>query len=311
MLFIHSDFFDLSIADKFDGIITDIPYKRAFKGHLHEEDFDFRLFFDKVNNMTLDDAFLITFSNEKCLFDLRLYCERSGWKYHTMLVWHKPGIHNPHGWSLPLYSCEYILFFYKGRGKEFFNFQKGIKRAKYARKKSLHTVKESSNPYSYPAYQSVIECKFPSGWKRVKFPDGRNFKPEKPPGFSWLFFNIICGQKFEPKTGKPIPRFKQANQIKVLDPFTGTGNLLMAFENAIGVDISAEQIIEKIDGKTIKVHIDFPIIDSEIKQTDYSPEPELDEEEIAMETSTKKSVKSKQKIPQSSLKDFCDFKSEQ
>jgi len=265
MHFINADYFTVELGEGiFDAVITDIPYKKSQKGRYHEEDFSFRAFFEKTFKECKKDAVLITFSNEKCMLDLRLFCESSGWKYHTMNVWFKPNIHNPTDSNVPLKNCEFILYFFKGGGYKMLNFLNGSKyKVESVRKSSLYTDRPCKNRFHYGHYQMTLQLSvlppmkkykaakkqikqrfptFPSGWKRAKIMvNGKPkcFAPEKPLGFSWFFWNILMGEKFDAETEKRSPRRRE---IKVLDPFAGTGALLSAFPTGIGVDICREQL---------------------------------------------------------------------
>lgn len=139
MRFILGDYFDmdLSEAGQFDGIVTDPPFKGAFRNKLGEQDFDFNLFMDKSNKETKPVSFLITFANFLCAVDFVNAAKQSEWKFHDIVIWDKhPYASHWGGVDHPLGYTEYVVFFTKGpsKGKRFeYSFQTGEIKKPYQR----------------------------------------------------------------------------------------------------------------------------------------------------------------------------------
>jgi hypothetical protein len=94
------------------------------KGKLNESMFDVAEFLEKADKLTKPNAFLICFSNFAMILDLRSICQNTNWKFRTYQIWDKSArVRNWIAWSMPLRTCEFILFFTKGEFK--FNFKTG------------------------------------------------------------------------------------------------------------------------------------------------------------------------------------------
>lgn len=209
--FINDDYFQLKFQQKFDGIITDIPYKNAIKNKLNEENFDLLLFLDKTDKDSKVNAFLITFANFLNFKDLVNLSIQTNWKFHTFQIWNKEPCRTWISWQYPLRTTEFIVYFKKGDFK--FNFKNGIVKEKVNRNSfggSLKNTSKNQNENSYGMYSEIINIK---KGKSIKHPT------EKPIEFSQMFANIVGKDNF------------------VLDCCCGTGNLLTNFENSIGIDI--------------------------------------------------------------------------
>lgn len=61
---------DKNHNNMYDGIVTDIPFKGAIKGKLHEEQFNFDEYFLLVNRVIKEKGFIISFVNVRCFIDL-------------------------------------------------------------------------------------------------------------------------------------------------------------------------------------------------------------------------------------------------
>ncbi len=237
MKFLLSDYFavDLGVGT-FDGAIVDHPYKGCMKGKLGEAEFSIDAMMRKLARECRH--FLINFANEKNIFDLRLFAKDAGWKYATMLIWNKHNARAPPSWNRPLHHTEFVLFFTKGDFQ--FNFQTGTKGEPYRRSKMgcrLVSSKPNTKTFSLGVIDEIVD--FPVPNRKGKHPY------MKPPQFSDLFHQILCGQKYEPKTGTPLPL---AHEPRVLDPCCGSGTLLHTFPDSVGVDIEDWGIV---DGEAI------------------------------------------------------------
>jgi len=228
MKFILADYFTADLGSAvFDGCITDIPYKDSIKGRLNEKEFSFDAFFRKVHRETKPDAFLVSFSNEKCIFDFRLWARDTGWRFDAMITWDKPNSRRFISWSHPLHHTEYVLFFSKGKFK--FNFMDGTIKPPVMRKSfggAMIATSPNQKSFSLGMFDEIVHFPVPS--KRGMHP------AMKPVQFSSLFHDILCSVKRDRHTGEVLPPAPEPN---VIDPFCGSGNLLRCFPDSIGVDI--------------------------------------------------------------------------
>jgi DNA modification methylase len=214
MQFEQKNFFETSISQKFAGICTDPPYKGCIDGKLEEQTFDVAAFMKKCNEITQPDAFLIVFTNFAMSYDLREFAKQNGWKFAGYQIWDKSPCRTWIAWSLPLRTCEFILYFTKGTFK--FCFKNGEIHEKVNRKHfggSLKETSENQNKVSYGMFEEIIRI---SG--NIK---NRIHPTEKPAEFSKMFYQIT----------------QSTEQSFVCDPFCGSGNLLSSFKNSIGYDI--------------------------------------------------------------------------
>jgi len=255
MDFVNDNYFTYEFPPgTFDGIVTDPPYPGAIKNVLGEEFFDFDAFMKKTDIETKPASFLITFSNFLSAVDFINASRSTNWAFYTIQIWDKRKT-NLIGPSMPLRSTEYILYFRKGPGKSKakkfkFTFATGVKGAPYSGRKTVGfgLAKEAAKKMDYstgmyaemfstqdfikkdPFFsqnpdidldplnieQTIIDDKSPPR-------DPNKIHPtQKPNEFSYYFAHVVQG--VEEKT--------------VLDPFCGSGNLLRAFPNAMGVDIT-------------------------------------------------------------------------
>lgn len=101
MNFIQTNYFNYQFNQKFDGIITDIPYKGAITNKLNEEKFNFFQFMNKIFNETKENSFFIIFSNFLCANDLINIGKEIGWKFHTYQIWNKMPFRTWISWNYP------------------------------------------------------------------------------------------------------------------------------------------------------------------------------------------------------------------
>lgn len=244
MKFIQGDYFGMDFTDNpFDGIISDVPYKGAITGKLGEAEFDFDQFMSKAFAETKKDGFLISFINFFGAIDMINAGRNAGWNFHVYQIWMKQAS-TWIAWSFPLRRCEFLLFFSKGKFK--FTFWTGEKLPAYKRSSFGGSLKETQRfqgEFSFPVVKEILG---PDDEIKLVFDNGTektvNFKQlskakrvhptEKPEGFSWMLKQVVSSSipPREKKNKSPVERY-------VLDPFCGSGRLLEAFPNSVGVDI--------------------------------------------------------------------------
>jgi DNA modification methylase len=211
-MLIKANYFDWNCDNKFDAIITDPPYKEVFKNELFENELDYNEMFYKFDKDLKENAALILFSNFMQIPSLvSIATESFGFKLHTYQIWDKSPIRNWISWQLPLRTTEFILYFKKGNFR--YSFKDGTEKPKYKRSsfgsEFIHQ-KENTNEVSYGIFEDIIRL---SNIQKNKI-----HPTQKPIEFSEMFKKIV-------------------GDVKVLDPFCGSGNLIKSFSNAIGIDI--------------------------------------------------------------------------
>lgn len=211
MKFIKTDYFNWDSDMLFDAIITDPPYKDAFKNQLNEENLNYNMMFSKFSINLKDVAAVVMFSNFMQIPKIIPKAEEYGFKLHCYQVWDKSPTRNWIAWSYPLRTTEFILYFSKGKYK--YSFKDGTEKPRYKRSSfgtEFIQQKESKNEVSYGMYEDIL--RIPNRHKKKIHPT------QKPIEFSSIFKQIL-------------------GDIDVLDPFCGSGNLIKTFTNGIGIDI--------------------------------------------------------------------------
>lgn len=210
--FIQTDFFTYPFTESIQGIITDVPYKGCLTNKLEEQDFDVAWFLQKCDELTPKDSFLITFSNMAMILDMRSFAKDTNWIFQTYQIWNKEPLRTWIAWSKPLRTCEFILYFTKGNYK--LNFKDGTIKEKVNRKSfggSLKQTSPNTNKKSFGMYSEILT---------YKTPKTKIHPTQKPTEFSSMFKQVL---------GQP--------DGIILDPFCGSGSLLKAFNNSIGIDV--------------------------------------------------------------------------
>lgn len=211
MHFIQTDYFLFHPSVPFEGIVTDIPYKGCISDVFYEKRFNFHTFLQKADHDTLPNSFLITFCNLLCLHDLLNACVDTSWHYHCYAIWNKEPLRTWISWSLPLRSCEFILFLKKGNFQ--YCFKNGQIHLPYKRSSFGGELKDSTpntNEIAEGCYSEIFT---------FKSPRNKIHPTQKPAEFSKVFSRITHNPTF------------------ILDPFCGSGSLLSAFPDATGIDI--------------------------------------------------------------------------
>jgi len=184
MDFIQSDFFLYQFGEKFDGFISDPPYKKCVRGKLNEAMFDVAEFLEKADQLTKKNAFLICFSNFAMTLDLRTKCQNTAWKFKAYQIWDKSHrVRNWISWSMPLRTCEFILYFTKGTFK--FDFKNGeikppVHRSSFGGK--LKNTNRNDRANSYGMFQEIV-C--------FETPADKIHPTQKPAEFSPMYVGIF------------------------------------------------------------------------------------------------------------------------
>lgn len=220
MQFIQGDFFKLELDNDFDAVITDPPYKGVttdncpVEGRLGELDFCMELFLTRADEITKKDAALIVFGNFINCAEFHHLSKKTSWKFIAEQVWDKRPTRNWISWSRPLRHCEYYIYLAKGKFR--YSFKTGKVKPKVNRNSFGGPLRSavSANPtkVSYEMYEQIVTYKV----------DHKNkvHPTEKPIDFSEMFRKNL-----------------NMDNPKVIDPFCGSGNLLHAFPDAVGVDL--------------------------------------------------------------------------
>lgn len=237
-LYYKNNFFIMNFSEilkkyQIDGIITDIPYKNCIKNVCKEKEFDFQLFFQKIEEITPKNSFLISFCNMRCFLDLIKYSKNTKWEFHTYQIWNKEPTRNWISYSLPLRTCEFIIYFKSGNFK--FDFRNGIIK-KPIKRTSFGSQAKNTQKRTIKKYPTDKEIDFLNNLSKEK----GIYKVEekiKELGISITYgmYSEILTYKNQIKkkyfAEKPIEFSKMFKQIigknsLVLDPFAGTGNLV-------------------------------------------------------------------------------------
>ena len=215
---IVGDSFQMDLGG-FDGVITDPPYHRStasnspVKGRLGCPEFDNARLLSLSADVTKDDAFLIVTTNFPNGAELHALSKDTVWRWRATQVWDKRPTRSWISWGLPLKCVEYIHYFVKGKFK--FSFRDGTVKPKVKRKSfggKMKVGKPNESEFSYGMFQEVVS--FPRLGKAERI-----HPTQKPKGMSEMFAKIAGEDK------------------RVLDPFCGSGALLSAFPNGLGVDL--------------------------------------------------------------------------
>jgi len=244
--FLKQDFFTWQTTEKFDGVISDPPYKNAIKEALNEQQFNVLGFLHKADQLTSKNGFLIVFTNFAMTYDLRHFAKNTNWHFHTYMIWDKAPTQSWIAWSLPLRSVEFVLFFNKKKSvsdKNYFKFnfrdgsvKAGVNRSSFGG--GLKATSKNDRKTSQGTYPELLDKR---RYDALKIPGLNHLTDyDSLPSVVPLHLHYNQGEKphFTPKPKKFSYLFRQiVGNKKVLDPFCGTSNLLSSFSNATGIDI--------------------------------------------------------------------------
>jgi len=221
MELITGDSFAMELSG-FDGLATDPPYHRStatnspVNGRLGCPDFSNAALLDLAERATKADSFLIVTTNYPNGAELHALSKGTCWRWRATQIWDKRPTRTWVSWGLPLKCVEYVHYFTRGTFK--FSFKDGtvkpkVKRSSFGGKMK---AKNRSNPndVSYGMYSEVINPRVPRGKTRIH-------PTQKPTELSEMFARVVGAES------------------RVLDPFCGSGALISAFPNALGIDLQA------------------------------------------------------------------------
>lgn len=218
MKFVQGDAYALDLHG-FDGVVSDPPYHRStatncpVEGRLGEVEFSNATMLQLADRATKDDAFLVVFANFANGAELLVESKTTAWTWVTTQVWDKRPTRSWVSWGRPLKCVEYVLFFLKGDRK--FSFKDGTVKPGVRRKSFGGGLKaqggENTAKVSYGMYEEIVAIRPPRGKTRVH-------PTQKPDEWSQLLAKIV-------------------GPGRVLDPFCGSGALLTAFPDSVGVDL--------------------------------------------------------------------------
>lgn len=167
----------------------------------------------KFDAITKTDAGIILFCNSLFKKDL-FQALPKGWKFHCEIIWDKgQNFKTWISWTKPLRHIEFILFFKKGNFK--FDFWDGSIKKPYKRPQfggSLKKTERKKLEFSKGVFDEY--------WL-IPLEKIRIHPTQKPQELSYRLEKIVNAN---------------IRGFKVLDCFAGTGNLLKAFDNAMGID---------------------------------------------------------------------------
>jgi len=222
MMFFLGDFFEWveTTPQLFDGIITDIPYRKStatncpVQGRLGGPQFSNDAFLHAAAQVTPKDAFLITFCNFLNAAELVNLASWDSfpWKFVTYQIWDKRPTRTWIAWSRPLRHVEFILYFVRGKFR--FDFRTGVTKPPVKRSSFGGKLKASAKANSAKQSQEMFEEIVT--WRS---PRQKVHPTQKPVEASEMFATIVGKDKL------------------VLDPFCGSGALLSAFPNSMGIDL--------------------------------------------------------------------------
>jgi DNA modification methylase len=201
----------------FDGVFTDPPYNRStatncpVEGRLGEPEFSNEEFLRLADRTTKTDAFLVTFANFPNAAELLVASKGGPWSWKTTLVWDKRPTRTWVSWGRPLKCIEYVLFFTKGDFH--LSFKTGevkprVERSSFGGGLKARGKKNEAEA-SYGMFEEVVA---------LRPPTTRVHPTEKPVGWSELVAKVV------------------GRDLRVLDPFCGSGALLSSFPDSVGVD---------------------------------------------------------------------------
>lgn len=219
MEFVQGNAFVLDLTG-FDGVIVDPPYNRStatncpVEGRLGEVEFSNAAMLQLADNATKDDAFLVVFANFANAAELHADSKATAWKWVATQVWDKRPTRSWVSWSRPLKCVEYLLYFLKGSFK--LSFKDGTVKPKVKRSSFGGKLKAQGGAnqaeVSYGMYEEIQAIRPPPGKQRVH-------PTQKPVEWSKRLAKIV------------------GSSVRVLDPFCGSGALLSAFPDSVGVDL--------------------------------------------------------------------------
>ena len=224
----NTNFFDWAKSQPdhtFDAIVTDQPYKthknKKSENLIKEVSFDTDLFCNECVRLLKPMGIFVGFCSIHLLKDyfqlfhnkLRFRCEQ---------IWYKFPNQTWITYSVPLRQIEYIAYF--GDGK--LDFRTGEIGKKWERGVFGGRLKginaKNTKQFSEGQYGQILKIPITQSNKN----DPLDHPTKKPIEFSFMFRQVL---------GHPE---------RVLDPCCGSGSLIYAFDNAIGLDIGEWNLVK-------------------------------------------------------------------
>ena len=216
--YFYGDFFkNAFVGESFNLIFTDPPYK-AFT-NIEWDIIPIKRMWEEFIRLTETNAGYVIFSNDLFMKDLFQHLPEKI-TYLYSIIWKKGNVRNYKHWTAPLKTKEFLHFFMQGKFKP--NFKDGTTKERYKRtgfgNKALmrnteyHKTKQNQNAESFGMYEDIWD---------IPLDKNRIHPTQKPRLFSerikWLY---------------------REYELKIIDPFMGSGALLNSFTNATGFDIN-------------------------------------------------------------------------
>jgi hypothetical protein len=242
MIRVKGNYFDQEFPSKFDGIVTDIPYKDCIKKEFCEDQFDPVEFMQKAAKITSKDAFLVSTVNMENLFDLVKAAEGAGWVFKTYQIWDKTPTGNFIAWTLPRRTSELIVYFKKKKGDFNFDFRDGTIKPGIIRSSArgeLVDWKKREGGTTQGLYNDIVNIPIQPKKQRIH-------KTQKPPELANMVRSIVSTKK---PSGQVMAKNEYDKDLKlqiiddkkVLDPFGGSCNMVKGYKNSVCMDIEIDK----------------------------------------------------------------------
>lgn len=243
MIRVKGNYFDQEFPSKFDGIVTDIPYKDCIAGKLCEGQFDPVAFMKKAAEITGKDAFLVSTVNMENLFDLIEASKKTGWVFQTYQIWDKTPTANFIAWSRPRRTLELIVYFVKEKAKFSYDFRDGTIKPGIIRSSARGDLVEGWKKREGGTTQGLFNdiVKFPTQSKK-----DRVHPTQKPPELAEMIRSVVSTKTPDGKTMAKTPyspdlKININDDKKVLDPFGGSCNMVKGYKNSVCMDIAIDK----------------------------------------------------------------------
>lgn len=216
MHFIQCDALAIAGLADFSAVVTDPPYHRStasnspVKGRLGCPEFSNERLLELADRLTVADAALVVTTNYPNGAELHALSKGGPWTWRCTQVWDKRPTRTWVAWSRPLKCAEYIHYYTKGKYKLCFKdgtVKEGVKRSSFGGK--LKASQPNKAKVSYGMYEEIVA---------LPNPRSKVHPTQKPLSMSQMLVRVI-------------------GDVRVVDPFCGSGALVSAFTDATGIDV--------------------------------------------------------------------------